>query len=477
MRLAALLYPRVWRERYSEEFDALLEDYKPSWRELADVMRGALKMQIKNGREYLKIVGALAVTGALVASVASFLAPREYVSSAVVQMAPREVEPFEQVILSRTFLTLLISNSRLSLYPATIRSYTMDEAVNGMRRDLRVSRVEAHGPGGATAPALSISFAYPDKAKARAVVDAIASDAVDWSARTSRLRPIWWEELWPHDPPLAPVQQTQILSPASIPGKPAGPNRLAFLAVGIGVGSLLGVLVAFAMRRPKRMLLLAIFALGGAVVATALAFMIPDTYTSTATVRLNPPIFPERPSGAANAATMGERFRRVQQEVFSQANLAEIVQDPSLDPYKSDRAREPLEKIVETMQTRDLAIHPLNAAATSPESAPGISISFSYPDKQKAQRVVEALLTGLFNHFNTEQQAALEGEKPDGEIVRLSQRHLYAQLEILDPASLPSAPVAPNRLIFLAGGMGSGLLIGALALRMRQSGKQKLRMA
>jgi uncharacterized protein involved in exopolysaccharide biosynthesis len=225
------------------------------------------------------------------------------------------------------------------------------------------------------------------------------------------------------------------------------------------------------------MLLLAIFALGGAVVATALAFMIPDTYTSTATVRLNPPIFPERPSGAANAATMGERFRRVQQEVFSQANLAEIVQDPSLDPYKSDRAREPLEKIVETMQTRDLAIHPLNAAATSPESAPGISISFSYPDKQKAQRVVEALLTGLFNHFNTEQQAALEGEKPDGEIVRLSRRHLYAQLEILDPASLPSAPVAPNRLIFLAGGMGSGLLIGALALRMRQSGKQKLRMA
>jgi hypothetical protein len=32
-------------------------------------------------------------------------------------------------------------------------------------------------------------------------------------------------------------------------------------------------------------------------------------------------------------------------------------------------------------------------------------------------------------------------------------------------------------MIFVEGGMGSGLLIGALALRMRQRGKQKLRTA
>ena len=105
MRLAAKLYPRAWRERYSDEFDALLEDYRPSWRELGDVMRGALKMQIKMSRVYLTIVAAAAVAGAIVAGAAVFTAPRTYVSSAVAQMAPRDIEVFETEILSRTFLS------------------------------------------------------------------------------------------------------------------------------------------------------------------------------------------------------------------------------------------------------------------------------------------------------------------------------------------------------------------------------------
>jgi hypothetical protein len=61
--LAANLYPRAWRERYGEEFQALLEDVNPGWRELADVMGGALKMQITHGITPLKTIAALAVAG------------------------------------------------------------------------------------------------------------------------------------------------------------------------------------------------------------------------------------------------------------------------------------------------------------------------------------------------------------------------------------------------------------------------------
>src|SRR4051794_34814331 len=41
------LYPRRWRDRYGEEYEALLESIPPSLRSLADVVRGAV---IPHGR-------------------------------------------------------------------------------------------------------------------------------------------------------------------------------------------------------------------------------------------------------------------------------------------------------------------------------------------------------------------------------------------------------------------------------------------
>ena len=66
MELAARLYPRAWRERYSDEFEALLEDYNPGWREFANVFGGAIKMQVMNGSLYWKAMAAMAVAGAVV---------------------------------------------------------------------------------------------------------------------------------------------------------------------------------------------------------------------------------------------------------------------------------------------------------------------------------------------------------------------------------------------------------------------------
>ena len=283
-----------------------------------------------------------------------------------------------------------------------------------------------------------------------------------------------WQELWPHVPPPAPGHEAQILVPGGVPGKFSGPNRLAFVAVGLGAGLLLGVLVAFAVAQPKRMLWLAACAAGGAAVALVAAFQIPDRYTSTAVIRLLPPMFPERPSGAAFAASMGERFQRVQQAALSRANLAEIIQEPLLDLYKNDRARKPLEEVAEKMRTQDLAIRMLSPPAASPDSSFSLSISFSYPDQHKAQRVVQEIEVKLLDRWIQVQEAMLRDAKPGDEIAELSRRHLYDNLEILDPASYPSAPVAPNRSAFTTGGMGLGLLIGVLAPRLR---RQKLQTA
>src|SRR5580692_8023162 len=87
LRLAAGLYPWSWRERYGAEFQALLEDVNPDWREFTDVLRGALTMQMTNATTYLKLVGGLAVAGAVVATAVSFSFPRIYQSTAVMRMA------------------------------------------------------------------------------------------------------------------------------------------------------------------------------------------------------------------------------------------------------------------------------------------------------------------------------------------------------------------------------------------------------
>ena len=49
-RYLARLYPPLWRARYGGEFEALLEDAKLTWRDLFDVMAGALRMRLRAWR-------------------------------------------------------------------------------------------------------------------------------------------------------------------------------------------------------------------------------------------------------------------------------------------------------------------------------------------------------------------------------------------------------------------------------------------
>jgi hypothetical protein len=61
--MAARLYPRVWRERYGDEFEALLDDVRPTWRDAGDILAGAVKVHLTTGSSYLKFAGVMAVFG------------------------------------------------------------------------------------------------------------------------------------------------------------------------------------------------------------------------------------------------------------------------------------------------------------------------------------------------------------------------------------------------------------------------------
>lgn len=87
-RLAARLYPSWWRQRYASEFEALLDDMKPGWRELFNVINGALTMQIKT-LGTIPVAGALA--GAFVGGIVAMRTPEVYASSATIRLKARDI--------------------------------------------------------------------------------------------------------------------------------------------------------------------------------------------------------------------------------------------------------------------------------------------------------------------------------------------------------------------------------------------------
>jgi hypothetical protein len=110
IRSIVRLYPARWRDRYRSEFDALLEDMSPGWRDLFDVLKGALTMRMSMA-SLGRSVAAFGVVGALLAGAFSFTLRDRYRSVALVEMSMGEREELSQ--LSRTVLSqdALIGNS------------------------------------------------------------------------------------------------------------------------------------------------------------------------------------------------------------------------------------------------------------------------------------------------------------------------------------------------------------------------------
>ena len=134
VRLAAKLYPRGWRRRYGAEFDALLDDTRCGWRDVADVFRGAMMMQISMWN-YRNMTVACGLAGLVLATGFAFWLPNVYVSRALVHMNweainesnsetplhggdawAEKIKPLAGEAFSRGSLASLIQRPDLNLY-------------------------------------------------------------------------------------------------------------------------------------------------------------------------------------------------------------------------------------------------------------------------------------------------------------------------------------------------------------------------
>jgi capsular polysaccharide biosynthesis protein len=324
------LYPKPWRNRYKNEFCALLDDVSPTWRMLVDVFGGALKMQMKIWSPW-KIIPAFAVAGVVLATAFSLAVPDRYVSTAVIKIGDgqrRKMAATRQLVESRWFLSKLINEG--DLYKGERSRLPLEDVVERMKsKDLAIYPVNASG-----VQAFAVSFTSTDAGQAQRTAQRLASQFVD-------------------------AHVGEVLDPASLPVHPQNPRRSRIILMGLFAGLVVGVL--FALFNGLRVWKIGGgLGIAGAIAGAAVAFVLPERFVSTAVI-----------SVAARSGAW-DRISQIVAAVKSDASLRETVQRFNLYPNESGRERRLAEHLhIETVS-----------------NGPAIVIRFDDRDRFVAQKVV-----------------------------------------------------------------------------------------
>lgn len=173
MKLLARMYPLSWRERYGVEFDALLDDAKPSAWDAVDLLSGALKMQLKTWTPARMIVG-FSILGTIVALAISFALPVRYVAqSRVLVTAADESAPVaanrlvQQSAFDRESLASIIQ--KYNLYPRDRGRLSQDALIDKTVRNIHVIAAPVASSRNAETVNVDVQFDYPDPHVAKRV--------------------------------------------------------------------------------------------------------------------------------------------------------------------------------------------------------------------------------------------------------------------------------------------------------------------
>ena len=89
------------------------------------------------------------------------------------------------------------------------------------------------------------------------------------------------------------------------------------------------------------------------------------------------------------------------------------------------------------------------------------TISFTYPDPQKARAGARAVVAAFVEEFVREKRDAIS--HMSAKAIGIEERKAGENLELLNAATLPERPTGPGRRTIAAAGLGGGLLLGLLA--------------
>jgi hypothetical protein len=417
MRLVARLYPSGWRRRYGDEFDALLEDVRPGWRELLNVLRGAFAMQLTTWT-FWKTVATVGLAGSIAAGALSLLMPGQYVSSGVLKI-PARVNAADMGALladafNRSYLVSVIRQQ--NLYKGERAREPLEDVVLKMRQDITLSSLGI----GQAETSVAVRFSYPDAALAQSTNREIMSRLQKMQAKI--------------------YGGAEVVNPADLPDRASHSNRSFIILCGLAAGLMIGAVGMTVRRRPRWTLRVAAIALPITLAGTAASFLIPDQYISDAVIRV-PAMDPPFSSQA--------RGREL---------LAKVIAVDQL--YGNARS---MDAAVDRM-SRDLRVSRIGAASKHEV----YRMTFCYTDRHKTQKAIRDVMANVVIAY-AEREGGVKLPTPDSphynrEFLawRASSPEVF---EIYDAPSLPEAPVGPNRLTIALFALAGGLIVGALLWR------------
>lgn len=165
------------------------------------------------------------------------------------------------------------------------------------------------------------------------------------------------------------------------------------------------------------------------VVSVVGAFLWPNTYVSSAVIKVQPQQIPEAYVQSNVNQLMSDRIASMAQSVLSRAILTSIIQ--SYDLYPRDRNRLPMEDVIDKMR-KDIQIGNVlsyGAAQSNSKIVPAFQITFAYTDRSKAQKVVSEISTKFIDQSIRERAVGSQGTN---QLLRDEWESARKEMEVLD---------------------------------------------
>jgi len=353
------LYPKPWRNRYENEFHALLDDVSPTWGTFFNVFGGAMKIQFKTGSSW-RIVAACAVAGVIAGAALTWTNPHRYVSTAILKgedIGDTRINAEAQKILARAPLTRLIMEA--DLYRDLRATTPIEDIVLRLKtEDIRIRAAGRHQ--------FAVSVVASDAERAQKATQILAADFLNAKVGT-------------------------LVDPASLPVSSNGPRLSRNVVMGLIAGVVAGSLFAL-FAGLKVWKLAAGLGIAGAIAGAAVAFAMPERFSSAGVIRWE----------AEDRAAAAARVQELVAAVTGDASLKGVVETFKLYPGES----RPEQKLRE-----HLHFDPVGKASA-------MVIRFDDTDRYVAQKVVADIVSRLmdeavFNHARNQSDVKMTLEMLD----------------------------------------------------------------
>lgn len=150
--------------------------------------------------------------------------------------------------------------------------------------------------------------------------------------------------------------------------------------------------------------------LAGLVIGVVVAFLWPDTFVSSATIRVLPPQVPEGLLSMPLSVDMSQRVNQMTQSILSRATLTNIINTHAL--YPKERKRLPLEDIIESMRNKAIEVRMIGGSPGSQSKTVAFTVTFKYESRVIAQKVCQDLVTKFIDE-NVRERASSSSQVKD----------------------------------------------------------------